>query len=234
MDIDSFQEELLKIGIKLTSRQLEQFEIYYHELIIWNEKMNLTAITKKEEVYEKHFYDCLLASQIIDFNNQNICDVGAGAGFPSIPLKIVFPNLKVTIVDSLNKRITFLNHLSDKLGLENFNAISARAEEYALDNEEKYDIVMARAVARLNILLELCVKMVKVSGYFIALKGKAALDEISESKIALEKLDLKIEKKEKYQLISEKDTRYLLLIKKLKKTNSKFPRSFGQIKKKPL
>lgn len=234
MNIEKFCEELKKIGINLSVRQLEQFEIYYHELITWNEKMNLTAITKKEEVYEKHFYDCLLTSQVIDFKNQSICDVGAGAGFPSIPLKIVFPDLKVTIVDSLSKRITFLNHLSEKLELKDFKAISARAEEYALENEEKYDIVMARAVARLNVLLELCVKMIKVNGYFIALKGRQALEEIDESKNALVKLNLVLEKNDKYQLISDLDTRYLLLFKKQGKTSNKFPRNYSQIKKKPL
>lgn len=132
--------------------------------------MNLTAITDKEDVYLKHFYDSITIAFDFDFNNQTLIDVGAGAGFPSVPLKILYPNLKITIVDSLNKRITFLNHLFKELELDNCQAVAARAEEYAKDHRESVDIVMARAVARLNILDELCLPLVKKNGYFLSLK----------------------------------------------------------------
>lgn len=234
MTVDCFIKELDKIGIQIDEYQLKQFNTYYEMLIEWNKKINLTAILEKEEVYEKHFYDCLLATQVYDFSNQKICDIGAGAGFPSIPLKIIYPNLSITIVDSLEKRIKFLNELSKKLELSDFVAIAQRAEDHAQSNREKYDLVTGRAVARLNILDELCLPLVKQGGHFLALKGKQGKIEHEESKKGIEILGAKLEKAEKYHLISDDSTRYLLLYKKMKKTDIKFPRNFGQIKKKPL
>lgn len=234
MTIEQFSLELEKIGIEINEDQLNKFQIYYETLVEWNEKINLTAIVEKEDVYEKHFYDCLLASQVYDFNDQSICDIGAGAGFPSIPLKIIFPNLKVTIVDSLEKRIKFLNHLADKLQLSDFSAVAQRAEEHAVDYREHYDLVMGRAVARLNILDELCLPLVKVGGHFLALKGRQGLIEYDEARKGLESLGAIEQKIEKYNLISDDSVRYLMLYKKIKKTNIKYPRNFGQIKKKPL
>ena len=178
MNQEQFIQALLDKGITLTSKQLEQFENYYQTLVEWNQKMNLTAITQKEDVYLKHFYDSLTISFDYALSNQSLCDVGAGAGFPSIPLKIVYPELKVTIVDSLSKRITFLKHLIQVLDLKDVDAISARAEEYAVKHRESFDIVTARAVARLNILDELCLPLVKVDGDFITLKGAKRLLEI--------------------------------------------------------
>ena len=172
MNREEFIKALLEKGIELTDKQLDQFEKYYELLVEWNEKMNLTAITNKEDVYLKHFYDSLTPSFDFEFKDQSLCDIGAGAGFPSIPLKIVYPDLKITIVDSLSKRITFLNHLTKELGLSHVKAVAARAEEYAIDHRESFDIVSARAVARLNILDELCLPLTKVGGYFITLKGR--------------------------------------------------------------
>lgn len=166
MSKEEFIKQLEEKGILLKDFQIKQFQQYFKTLVEWNEKMNLTAITDEEEVYLKHFYDSLTIAFDFEFNNQNIVDVGAGAGFPSIPLKIVYPDLKITIVDSLTKRITFLNHLFQELALNDCKAISARAEDYAKDNREKCDIVMARAVAKLNILDELCLPLVKRGGYF--------------------------------------------------------------------
>ena len=171
-----FIKQLETKGITLTPQQVNQFKQYFKILVEWNEKMNLTAITDEEGVYLKHFYDSLTIAFDFDFTDQNIVDVGAGAGFPSVPLKIVYPELKITIVDSLTKRITFLNHLFKELNLSNCQAISARAEDYAKDHRKKCDIVMARAVARLNILDELCLPLVKVGGYFLALKGLKATE----------------------------------------------------------
>lgn len=234
MNQEQFIQALLKKGITITDKQLQQFETYYETLVEWNEKMNLTAITKKEDVYLKHFYDSLTISFDYDFHNQSLCDIGAGAGFPSIPLKIIYPDLKVTIVDSLTKRITFLNHLTKVLQLDNVEAISARAEEYAIDHRESFDIVTARAVARLNILDELCLPLVKHNGYFITLKGLKAKEELLEAKQGIEKLGGKVMKEVDFTLTDENDHRCNIYIHKVKLTPSKYPRAFGQIKKKPL
>lgn len=232
------QEQFINIleskGISLSSKQKEQFEIYYQTLVEWNEKMNLTAITQKEDVYLKHFYDSLTISFDYDLNNQSLCDVGAGAGFPSIPLKVVYPDLKITIVDSLSKRITFLKHLFQVLDLKDVEAVSARAEEYALKHRESFDIVTARAVARLNILDELCLPLVKVGGDFITLKGLKAKEELNEAKQGIEKLGGKVVKEESFTLTDENDHRCNIYIHKVKNTPSKYPRDFSRIKKKPL
>ena len=229
MNQEQFLKALADKGIQLSNKQLKQFELYYETLIEWNEKMNLTAITNKEDVYLKHFYDSLTISFDYILNNQSLCDIGAGAGFPSIPLKIVYPDLKITIVDSLTKRITFLNHLIKVLELNNVKAISARAEEYAIDHRESFDIVTARAVARLNILDELCLPLVKLDGDFITLKGLKAKEELSEAKNGIEKLGGMVMKE-----VDENDHRSNIFIHKVKNTPKTYPRSFGKIKKKPL
>ena len=234
MNPEQFIEALSKKGITLTDKQIQQFQTYYETLVEWNEKMNLTAITQKEDVYLKHFYDSLTISFDYSLNDQFLCDIGAGAGFPSIPLKIVYPNLKITIVDSLSKRITFLNHLTQVLGLEDVQAISARAEEYAIEHRESFDIVTARAVARLNILDELCLPLVKLDGDFITLKGLKAKEELNEAQNGIEKLGGKVIKEEDFTLTDENDHRCNIYIHKVKPTPSKYPRSFGKIKKKPL
>lgn len=234
MDKKSFVKALAQINIVLDERQLAQYDLYYKTLVAYNEKVNLTALTKEEDVYEKHFYDCLLLSKAYPLSNQSLCDVGSGAGFPSIVLKIAFPDLQVTIVDSLNKRITFLNELIDVLALKNVTTVHARAEEFAVNHREAFDIVTGRAVARLNILNELCAPMVKVGGVFIAMKGKQGLEEDVEAQSGNKVLGLESYRQKGYHLISDDSTRYLLIYKKIKKTNVQYPRSFQQIKKKPL
>ena len=234
MNQEQFIASLQKQGIILSEKQIQQFELYYTTLIEWNQKMNLTAITQKEDVYLKHFYDSLTISFDYPLEQQSLCDIGAGAGFPSIPLKIVYPNLKITIVDSLTKRITFLKHLANVLELENVTAISARAEEYAKDHRESFDIVTARAVARLNILDELCLPLVKINGDFITLKGLKAQEELKEAKAGIEKLGGKVTKEIDFTLTDENDYRSNIYIHKIKKTPSLYPRTFGKIKKKPL
>lgn len=234
MNQEQFIATLQKQGIILSEKQIQQFELYYTTLIEWNQKMNLTAITQKEDVYLKHFYDSLTISFDYPLDQQSLCDIGAGAGFPSIPLKIVYPNLKITIVDSLTKRITFLKHLANVLELENVTAISARAEEYAKDHRESFDIVTARAVARLNILDELCLPLVKINGDFITLKGLKAQEELKEAKAGIEKLGGKVTKEIDFTLTDENDHRSNIYIHKIKKTPSLYPRTFGKIKKKPL
>lgn len=230
-----FSEYLKVKQIHLSSKQLEQFHQYYELLVTWNQKVNLTAITEEEDVYLKHFYDSLTPLTEYDLpQGATLCDVGAGAGFPSIPLKIVRPDLKVVIVDSLNKRIEFLKHLIKELGLEDVQAIHHRAEEYAQTKRESFDIVTARAVARLNILSELCLPLVKENGLFIALKGSSAQEEIEEAKQAIKTLGGTFKESIDFQLPEEGGSRSLIIIHKKKKTPLKYPRNYGQIKKKPL
>ena len=229
-----FNKLLSEIDITLSDKQLEQFDIYFKFLVEYNNYVNLTAITEEEDVYIKHFYDSILVGKVFDLSNiETICDVGSGAGFPSIPLKIVYPNLKVTIVDGLDKRITFLKQLVEKLGLDNVNLVHDRAEEYAKDHRESFDVVTARAVARANILNELCIPLVKVGGYFISMKGKNADEEISEGN-SLKVLNARIVKKNEYFLPKEESKRVLILIEHFDKCALKYPRAFASIKKNPL
>lgn len=230
MSIELFIEELKKLNIEPTENQLELLEKFYNLLIEWNKKINLTRITEKEDVYLKHFYDSLTITKVIDLNNvDSLCDVGTGAGFPGIVLKIMYPNLKITLIDSLQKRVNYLNEIIKELNLDNIEAIHSRAEDYAKNNREKYDIVTARAVTNLKLLSELCIPMVKENGYFIPLKANVD-DEINESKNILNELKSKIEKQESFNLPIENSIRNILLIKKYEKTNPKYPRRFDKIK----
>lgn len=234
MNIEAFVEALKEQGIVLSARMLEQFELYYTLLVEWNEKMNLTHITAKEDVYLKHFYDSLTLAFEHPLSNEHIMDIGAGAGFPSIPLKIVFPDLQITIVDSLNKRITFLNHLVEALGLTNVKAVASRAEDYAKDHREQADIVTARAVARLNILDELCLPLVKQDGWFIALKGSQGELEWQEAQKGVAKLGGKLVDMKAFCLPGTQEKRVNLYIHKTQKTPKAYPRAFAKIKKSPL
>ena len=180
-----FIKELEQLNINASKEMENKFEIYYNRLIEVNSYMNLTAITEREEVYIKHFLDSLFITKAIDITKPfSLCDVGSGAGFPSIPLAIVTNNAKVTIIDALNKRINFINDLAQKLNLDNVNAIHARAEDYAKEKREDFDYVTARAVARLNVLVELCLPLVKVGGLFIAMKTQDEV-ELNEAKNAI-------------------------------------------------
>lgn len=223
--------------IDLTDKQLEQFDRYYDLLTTWNGKINLTAITDQSEVYEKHFYDSLSLTAVMDLSQVlTIMDVGAGAGFPSIPLKIVFPHLKVTIVDSLNKRITFLKELSDDLGLEDVTLIHQRAEDAGQDPllRERFDLVTARAVARLNVLAELCLPFARVSGHFAALKGAKAQEEELMAQKAITVLGGKVVKSVSLTLPSDHSDRDIILIEKVKKTPRKYPRQAGKPNRNPI
>ena len=237
MNIEQFTAGLEKKGISLSSFQLEQFETYYEWLVEWNEKMNLTSITEKKEVYLKHFYESIAAALYVEFKKMNtLCDVGAGAGFPSLPIKICFPHLHVTIVDSLNKRIHFLNQLSDALKLENTAFYHDRAETFgrSKDHRESYDVVTARAVARLSVLSELCLPLVKKDGLFVALKAASADEEIETGKKAIKTLGGKIETVQSFQLRIEESERIIVVIKKQSQTPKKFPRKPGTPNKSPI
>lgn len=237
MDIQNFQQALEKQNILLSSHQLEQFEVYYQTLIEWNEKMNLTAITERGDVYLKHFFDSISAAFYFDFTKvQSVCDVGAGAGFPSIPIKICFPHLEVTIVDSLNKRIGFLEHLSKQVGLNHVQFYHDRAETFAQNKNfrESFDAVTARAVARLNVLSELCLPLVKEQGYFVAMKGANTPDEIEDAKPAIRKLGGVLEDVQAFKLPIEDSERYIIRVFKESATPKKYPRKPGTPNRDPL
>lgn len=231
----NFKEDLKKINIELTNEASLNFEEYYKFLVEYNEHVNLTAITDYDGVYYKHFYDSLTLSLALDVTKPiNLVDVGAGAGFPSIPNAIVFNNLNVTIIDALNKRINFLNELIAKLKLNNAKALHARAEEYAAFHREEVDVVTARAVARLNILAELCIPLVKVGGLFVAMKSVESEQEFLEAKGAIKTLGAEHLKTISVELPNQMGHREILVFKKVNKTPSKYPRQFSQIKNKPL
>lgn len=231
----NFKEDLKKINIELTNEAFLNFEEYYKFLVEYNEHVNLTAITDYDGVYYKHFYDSLTLSLALDVTKPiNLVDVGAGAGFPSIPNAIVFNNLNVTIIDALNKRINFLNELIAKLKLNNAKALHARAEEHAAFHREEADVVTARAVARLNILAELCIPLVKVGGLFVAMKSVESEQEFLEAKGAIKTLGAEHLKTISVELPNQMGHREILVFKKVNKTPSKYPRQFSQIKNKPL
>ncbi|MGE6630723.1 16S rRNA (guanine(527)-N(7))-methyltransferase RsmG [Bacillus sp. NPDC077027] len=237
MNIEQFTAALKEKGISLSPEQLEQFETYFHMLVEWNEKMNLTSITEKEEVYLKHFYDSISAAFYIDFKSVNtICDIGAGAGFPSIPLKICFPHLQVTIVDSLQKRITFLHELAKNLNLKDTTFNHDRAETFGQrkDKRESYDLVTARAVARLSVLSELCLPLVKKQGLFVALKASAAEEEMQAGKKAVTVLGGQMIETHSFVLPMEESERNIIVIEKIKQTPKKYPRKPGTPNKSPI
>lgn len=232
-----FVSLLKEKGIDLTATQQQQFELYFQLLVEWNEKMNLTAITDEDGVYLKHFYDSITAGFHYCFEpNQKIIDVGAGAGFPSIPLKIIYPDIHVSIVDSLNKRITFLEHLASQLKLDGVAFYHDRAETFGKNPEhrEQYDIVTARAVARMSVLSELCLPLVKVGGDFIAMKGAGTSEELVDAKRAIQLLGGKIMSDDAFTLPIEESERHIVQIKKEKPTPKKYPRKPGTPNKSPL
>lgn len=237
MTPEEFYELLKQHQIELTDRQKQQFEHYFELLVEWNEKINLTAITDKKEVYLKHFYDSSapILQGLIENKNIKLLDIGAGAGFPSLPMKILYPALDVTIIDSLNKRILFLNHLADELGLENVHFYHGRAEDFAQDKDfrAQFDIVTARAVARMQILAELTIPFLKVGGRLLALKASNAPEELTEAKTALSLLFSKVEENIHYQLPNG-DPRYITVVGKKKETPNKYPRKAGIPNKRPL
>ncbi|MEH7414010.1 16S rRNA (guanine(527)-N(7))-methyltransferase RsmG [Neobacillus drentensis] len=237
MNIEQFTASLQEKGISLSEKQLDQFETYFTTLVEWNEKMNLTAITEKTDVYLKHFYDSITASFYFDFSEPfHLCDVGAGAGFPSIPLKIVYPHIEVTIVDSLNKRISFLNHLANVLNLEKIHFVHDRAETFGVNPlyRENFDVVTARAVARMSVLSEFCLPLVKVGGHFLAMKALHAKDELDAAQKAISTLGGKVEKVHTFTLPMEDSERTILIIKKEKQTPKKYPRKPGTPGKSPI
>lgn len=237
MNEQTFIDTLKESGITLTDKQIKQFGTYFEMLVEWNEKINLTAVTEKEEVYLKHFFDSVTPSFYIDFNEfETICDVGAGAGFPSIPLKIVYPHLQITIVDSLNKRIKFLNELAASLDLDKVNFVHDRAETFGKSQQyrESFDLVTARAVARLSVLSELCLPLVKKGGQFVALKGSQGNEELEDAQFAISVLGGEVKTVNEFTLPLEESMRQIITIDKLRQTPKKYPRKPGTPNKEPL
>lgn len=228
-------QKTVEAGLELSPKQLEQFNKYFEMLIETNKVMNLTAITEPEEVAVKHMVDSLLAFDN-SFNNKTLADVGTGAGFPGIPLKIYCPSLKVTLIDSLGKRLKFLENVISELGLTDITCEHARAEDAGKNKKfrEKYDIVTARAVARLSVLSEYCLPLVKPGGMFIALKGSKYAEEISEGEQALKILGGKLISSDEVKLPGLDDGRAIVKVKKIKPTPAAYPRKAGTPDKQPL
>ena len=237
MKPEEFYVLLADLGFPLTDRQKEQYERYFELLVEWNEKINLTAITEKDEVYLKHFYDSIapILQGLIENQPVRLLDIGAGAGFPSLPMKILFPELDVTIIDSLNKRINFLHLLAEELGLSGVHFYHGRAEDFGQEKafRAQFDIVTARAVARMQVLSELTIPYLKVGGRLLALKASNAPEELEEAKNALNLLFSKVEDNLQYELPNG-DPRYITVVEKKKETPNKYPRKAGMPNKRPL
>ena len=233
MNKEEFINELFKLNINITDKQLRDLDTYYHFLVEENEKYNLTNITEESAVYLKHFYDSLTITKIINLNNQYICDIGTGAGFPGMVLKIIFPNLKIDLLDATTKKCDFLNQLINKLELKNIYIINNRAELFSRKNREKYDIVTSRAVAPLKHLLEYSIPLLKIDGKFIALKSNIT-DELQNIGNYYKKLSLKNEKIIEFKLPKELSKRTIYEVTKANSTPSIYPRSYSQIKKKDI
>ncbi|MGZ9585967.1 16S rRNA (guanine(527)-N(7))-methyltransferase RsmG [Paenibacillus marinisediminis] len=239
--MDHVQERFVKwlepYGLSVSSRQFEQLDRYVEVLADWNERMNLTGITEREAVYEKHFYDSLTLSFYVPMDKVNtMADIGSGAGFPGIPLKILFPHLKLTIVDSLNKRIVFLNHLAAELGLSDVTCVHARAEEAARkpEHRDQYDLVSARAVARLNVLNEFCLPFTRTGGMFAAMKGSNMTEELTEASRSMKVLQAKLVGDYDLKLPVEQSERHIVLLEKTGATPKAYPRKPGTPLKTPI
>ncbi len=237
MNDNLLRDKAKEIGIELTDLQIDQFNEFYRLMVEWNKVMNLTGITEYEEVVEKHFIDSLSLVKVIDISQvDSVIDVGTGAGFPGIPLKIAFPHLNITLLDSLNKRIKFLNEVIESIGLENITTIHGRAEDFAKQENyrEQFDLCVSRAVANLATLSEYCLPYVKVGGRFVSYKSGEIDEEVENSKTAIKVLGGKLKKIEKFQLLGTDIGRSFVEIQKVKNTGKKFPRKAGLPAKEPI
>lgn len=234
---EQFEKDLKSFNVELTELQIKQFLKYYELLVEWNEFMNLTAITEYEDVMKKHFVDSLSLIKTYDVSKSSkVIDVGTGAGFPGLALKIAYPNLKVTLLDSLNKRINFLNHVIEQLGLENVETVHGRAEDFAKPGKlrEKFDVCVSRAVANLTSLSEYCLPFVKMGGEFISYKSEKMNEEMENAKKAISVLGGKYDRCEEFLLPESDIFRNLVVIKKIKETPKKYPRKAGLPTKEPI
>ena len=234
MNIEDFKKEIKKLGIEPNEDQMEQLRKYTEFLIEYNTHTNITAITDEKNIYLKHYYDSLTLAKIIDLTKENnLLDIGSGAGFPGMVLKIFYPNLEITLVDSNNKKTKFLTELKKKLGLEKLTIINDRVEKITKEYINKFDVVTARAVTNLPVLIELAIPLVKPNKYFIAMKGNV-LEELNKSKYAIEQLDCHLDKVIEFKLPIIESNRSLIKIEKLQKSELNKLRSYEKIIKKPL
>ncbi len=234
MNRELFVEEVKKLGIDVDEDKLSKLNIFYELLLEWNEKINLTTIVEEESVYLKHFYDSLTLYRDVDLTKKiKLCDVGSGAGFPGIVLKIFFPNLDITLIDSLNKRVIYLNDVIKKLDLSDIRAIHARMEDYSRLHEEEFDVITARAVASLPILCEICVRASKMNGNLVFMKANCD-DEMVNIDKKITKLSLKLNSVDKFVLPIENSNRTIIKIDRVDKLNKIYPRTIDKIKKNPL
>lgn len=234
---ESFVKGLEQLNIELSENQIQQFLKYYEMLVEWNKVMNLTAITEYEEVVAKHFLDSLASVKVCDFSKiKTVIDIGTGAGFPGIPLKIAFPQLNIVLLDSLNKRINFLNEVIRELGLQDIRCIHGRAEDFAKQKEyrENFDLCVSRAVANMSTLSEYCMPYVKVNGYFVPYKSGKIDEELEQAKKAVAVLGGKIEHVEKFQLLDTDMERSFVVVKKQKAIPKKYPRKAGMPSREPI
>ncbi len=230
-----FKNDVLEgLEIELSDQQLKMFDLYYEQLIAYNEHTNLTRITERNEVNIKHFYDSLTLAKTLDLTAvRSLCDMGAGAGFPSIPLKFIYPHLNITIIDSLGKRIVFLKQLIETLDLRDVNLVYDRIEKHAENHQEVFDVVVARALGSLPLILEMGIPMLKTKGKLVAYKGHNYESELLDSKKTLLKLGSKLIEEERYDLPNDMGHRVHLVVEKMKHVHG-YPRSFAIMKKKPL
>lgn len=235
--ITTFKNHAKELGVQLSEEQVEKFILYYELLVEKNKVMNLTAITEIDEVLQKHFLDSISLAKVMEFKkNEKILDLGTGAGFPGIPLKIAFPELEITLVDSLNKRVLFLQEVIEKLNLDKIEAVHARAEELAKQKEyrEQFDLCVSRAVANLTTLSEYCLPFVKVGGDFVSYKANEVEREVEDAKKALSLLGGKCNRVEEFELPGTDIHRTFVIIEKVKKTPKAYPRKAGTPSKKPI
>ena len=231
MNREEFLTAVKELGISITDKQLEQLNEYYKALVEWNKKINLTSITEKKDVYLKHFYDSLTLFKEYDLTKDiSLCDVGTGAGFPGVVLKIVFPNLKITLVDSLQKRLKFLDYVIKLLDLKDVELVHERMEDYSKQNEERFDIITSRAVAKTKILVEISFKALKISGHLILMKSSFE-EELSDAEKIIRDIGGEVIDVNTFKLPIENSERALINIKKVRKTEAKYPRSIDKIKK---
>ncbi len=235
MNYDECKSLFNELNIELTQSQFDKYELYKKELLEWNEKINLTAITDENEIWLKHFIDSCTINEYVD-SNSSLIDVGTGAGFPSLPLKIIRDDISLTLLDSLNKRLIFLQDVVNKLELNNIEFIHGRAEDIANDNKyrEKFDVATARAVANLSTLSEYCLPFVKINGIFICMKAGNVDKEIEEAQIAIKTLGGKIEKIDKFNLPGSNIERTIIIFRKIKNTPLSYPRKAGIPSKQPI
>lgn len=234
--MSGFTDCLSQMNISISEEQLDLFERYYELLISWNEKINLTSITEKEDVYFKHFADSICVLKYMDLSDKKIIDIGTGGGFPGIPIKIMCPDAGVTLLDSLQKRIGFLNEVISDLGLSDIEAVHGRAEDIAFEDRfrEKYDICVSRAVANLRTLSEYCLPFVNNSGFFISYKSGSIDEELTEAENAIKVLGGQTDRTEKFSIPGTDYERSLVFIKKIVRTDKKYPRKAGTPQRKPL